>query len=114
VKDPTPGRLHKYMEDAISVNTGIAQFVILGWGRMRVIACFVHLDIEDSHFERHHNYKLEWQPGKDGYLYWYGRGDHYYSVRLACYLAGNPCAGILTMSWCLGSMATPYSLSLVP
>jgi hypothetical protein len=24
VKDPTPGRLHKYMEDAISVNTGIA------------------------------------------------------------------------------------------
>ena len=39
--DPTTKQIHKYMEDAVSVNTFL----------------------EDTHFESHHVYRLEWQPG---------------------------------------------------
>ena len=27
--------------------------------------------LNETHFETHHKYKLEWQPGSNGYLYWY-------------------------------------------
>ena len=37
------------MQDAISVNT----------------------ELEDTHFESQHVYRVEWQPGENGYLYWY-------------------------------------------
>lgn len=47
--DPTWEQIHKYMEDAISLNT----------------------DLEATHFESHHVYRLEWEPGVDGYLEWY-------------------------------------------
>ena len=42
-------QIHKYMEDAISINTNLAA----------------------THFESHHVYRLEWEPGIDGYLEWY-------------------------------------------
>eukprot|EP00598_Pedospumella_elongata_P002282 CAMPEP_0184971486 /NCGR_PEP_ID=MMETSP1098-20130426/3712_1 /TAXON_ID=89044 /ORGANISM="Spumella elongata, Strain CCAP 955/1" /LENGTH=503 /DNA_ID=CAMNT_0027493617 /DNA_START=31 /DNA_END=1542 /DNA_ORIENTATION=- len=47
--DPSLERRHKYMEDAISVNT----------------------DLKATHFKKHHKYTLEWQPGPAGYLHWY-------------------------------------------
>lgn len=53
--DRTPGSIHKYMEDAISLNS----------------------DLESTHFENHHTYRLEWQPGNSGdpknpgYLQWW-------------------------------------------
>ena len=47
--DPGVGNFHMYMEDAMSVNTYL----------------------EDTHFEEHHVYRLEWQPGTDGFLSWY-------------------------------------------
>ncbi len=53
--DQTPDSIHKYMEDAISVNS----------------------DLESTHFEEHHTYRLEWQPGNSGdpsnpgYLQWW-------------------------------------------
>jgi hypothetical protein len=79
--DETPGRLHKYMEDAISVNTGwlpvcnvCAAAVVFVRVPGRTLTCTNILsfesDLEDTHFQRHHVYTLEWQPGKDGYLYW--------------------------------------------
>jgi hypothetical protein len=48
-KDYTPERIHKYMQDAISINTYL----------------------NETHFDSHHKYRLEWQPGPDGYLDWY-------------------------------------------
>eukprot|EP01038_Epipyxis_sp_PR26KG_P013556 gene13556-18192_t len=48
-KDYTVGKIQKYMQDAISVNSFL----------------------NESHFDSQHIYKLEWQPGINGYLYWY-------------------------------------------
>ena len=48
-KDNSKGQIYKYQEDAISVNTYL----------------------EETHFDRHHVYRLEWQPGPKGYLDWY-------------------------------------------
>ncbi len=56
--DNTPRKVHKYWEDAISVNT----------------------NLNASHFESHHVYRLEWQPGKDGYLYWYLDNDLIFGI----------------------------------
>lgn len=56
VIDNSVGRVHKYMEDAISVNT----------------------DLNDTHFEQQNLYRLEWQPGKRGgvgFLRWYLNGE---------------------------------------
>ena len=50
-KDPSPKRIHKYMEDAVSVNTYL----------------------KPTHFEDHHVYRVEWQPGATGHLEWYER-----------------------------------------
>jgi len=47
--DETKEKIHKYMEDAISVNT----------------------NLRDEHFQSQHIYRLEWQPGAQGYLEWY-------------------------------------------
>lgn len=47
--DKTKDQIYKYQEDAISVNTFL----------------------EETHFDRHHTYRLEWQPGPQGYLDWY-------------------------------------------
>ncbi len=60
-KDPTPERRYKYMEDAISVNTGIliSQSILNS------------SELEDTRFQSHHLYRIEWQPGPDGYLDWY-------------------------------------------
>ena len=48
-KDGTKDQIYKYQEDAISVNTFL----------------------EETHFDSHHTYRLEWQPGPHGYLDWY-------------------------------------------
>ena len=56
--DPTKQQIHKYMEDAISVNTYL----------------------EESHFESHHVYRLEWQPGEDGRLAWYIDDKFYMAI----------------------------------
>lgn len=29
-------------------------------------------DLKATHFQQHHKYTLEWQPGPEGYLYWCG------------------------------------------
>eukprot|EP00600_Ochromonadales_sp_CCMP1393_P003710 CAMPEP_0174993998 /NCGR_PEP_ID=MMETSP0004_2-20121128/23383_1 /TAXON_ID=420556 /ORGANISM="Ochromonas sp., Strain CCMP1393" /LENGTH=562 /DNA_ID=CAMNT_0016248169 /DNA_START=58 /DNA_END=1746 /DNA_ORIENTATION=- len=47
--DPSVGKIRKYMEDAISVN----------------------MNLRPTHFESQHVYRVEWQPGRGGYLYWY-------------------------------------------
>jgi len=48
--DRSYGHVHKYMEDAISLNTFL----------------------DDTHFDNHHVYRIEWQPGPtNGYLDWY-------------------------------------------
>lgn len=52
--DTPPPHLHKWMEDAISLNS----------------------DLFETHFEDHHTYRLEWQPGDSststpGYLEWW-------------------------------------------
>jgi hypothetical protein len=47
--DNSKGQIYKYQEDAISVNTFL----------------------EETHFDTHHTYRLEWQPGPNGYLDWY-------------------------------------------
>lgn len=52
VVDTTVNRIHKYQQDAISVNTFL----------------------NESHFSSQHIYRLEWQPGSSeggGYLEWY-------------------------------------------
>eukprot|EP01031_Cornospumella_fuschlensis_P026553 gene26553-32090_t len=56
--DPTPGHIHKYMEDAISGNTFL----------------------NASHFTSQHVYKLEWQPGSHGYLHWYVDDQHVFGI----------------------------------
>eukprot|EP01036_Dinobryon_divergens_P023593 gene23593-31955_t len=48
-KDPSKYQIHKYMQDAVSVNRFL----------------------NETHFDSHHLYTLEWQPGIGGYLYWY-------------------------------------------
>jgi len=47
--DASKEQLRKYQEDAISVNT----------------------KLKETHFASHHVYRLEWQPGEEGYLEWY-------------------------------------------
>ena len=29
------------------------------------------LDLEQTHFDSHHVYRIEWQPGPYGYIDWY-------------------------------------------
>lgn len=29
------------------------------------------IDLNNSHFQSHHRYRIEWQPGPSGYLEWY-------------------------------------------
>ena len=58
VVDDSPERVHKYMEDAISANT---------W-------------LNESHFDSHHTYRLEWQPGAAGYLQWFLDGDFVFGI----------------------------------
>jgi len=48
-RDPSVNKIHKYMEDAISANRYL----------------------NETHFDDHHLYTLDWQPGPQGYLYWY-------------------------------------------
>ena len=58
VYDGTKDRVHKYQEDAISVNTVL----------------------QNTHFERSHIYRLEWQPGHYGYLDWYLDDELVFSI----------------------------------
>ena len=58
VVDDSPERVHKYMEDAISANT---------W-------------LNASHFDSHHTYRLEWQPGAEGYLQWFLDGEFVFAI----------------------------------
>ena len=74
--DYTPQRWHKYMEDAISVNTG--QRLLHPTCRKLVfvispppLSLFGQADLKATHFKKHHKYTLEWQPGAGGYLNWY-------------------------------------------
>ena len=32
---------------------------------------FIPVALNETHFSSQHVYKLEWQPGAEGYLYWY-------------------------------------------
>lgn len=31
----------------------------------------MNLDLEDTHFQSFHKYRVEWQPGPEGYIEWY-------------------------------------------
>lgn len=61
--DDTPTKLYKYQEDALSVNT----------------------DLNQTHFDSHHVYRLEWEPGSTaagggGYLEWYLDGEFVFGI----------------------------------
>lgn len=61
VEDPTPRQEHKYQEDAISVNT----------------------DLNQTHFDSMHVYRLEWEPGSTeggGYIEWYLDDDFIFGI----------------------------------
>jgi hypothetical protein len=56
--DNTNDKIHKYMEDAISINT----------------------NLNSTHFDDFHVYRIEWQPGIDGFLYWYLDDDVIFGI----------------------------------
>jgi hypothetical protein len=56
--NPPPNEKYKYWEDAVSANFGLY----------------------DTHFQEHHVYRLEWQPGDEGYLEWYLDDDFQFRV----------------------------------
>ena len=57
-KDPTREQRYKYQQDAISINT----------------------PLEETHFKQQHIYRLEWQPGDEGYLDWYLDDDFLFGI----------------------------------
>ena len=36
--------------------------------------------LKETHFTELHKYRLEWQPGKDGYIQWYLDDKFLYSI----------------------------------
>ncbi len=79
----------EYIEDSVSVNTGNKQWFIFSWSDGNCSA------LPLSSFSRQHIYKIEWQPGQQGYLYW--------SVIFvfAEIFVVNFAIGILTINCCL-------------
>jgi hypothetical protein len=56
-----------YMEDSVSANTGL----------------------EDTNFLEPHIYRLEWQPGSDGYLHWYLDNIYLFGIEAAALKAAT-------------------------
>jgi hypothetical protein len=42
------------------------------------------VQLQESHFKSMHTFRLEWQPGADGYLRWYMDGKFRYGIEQVC------------------------------
>eukprot|EP01032_Pedospumella_encystans_P010007 gene10007-11731_t len=38
------------------------------------------MQLEDKHFKKMHTFRLEWQPGPNGYVHWYGDGKFRFGI----------------------------------